>query len=117
MASASAFAESTRTTRYSMLLPEVFLEFLQGSDSPGLQGGQAALDSLQSLHLVDVVQQPLVGSGILDNHFCLAVDCEDHWVASLAHPFQELAAVPFEIAQGLDVLADVERATLNLHLI
>jgi hypothetical protein len=35
-----------------MLLPEVFLEFLQGRHSPGLNVGQAPLDTFESLQTV-----------------------------------------------------------------
>jgi hypothetical protein len=37
-----------------MLLPEVFLEFLQRRHSPGVHVGQATLDPFERLSLVDV---------------------------------------------------------------
>jgi len=103
----SGYTRSARTTRYARFLPEVHIEFFEGRHSSGFDVGQASLDSFEGLHLVYVVEQFLVGRGILNDDLRLAVDGEDHGIASFAHLFQELAAVSLEIAQGADAGTDV----------
>jgi hypothetical protein len=60
MASASAFAESARATRYTVFLSELFFKIPHRGYSAGFDVSEAALDSFEGFQLVEVVEKLLV---------------------------------------------------------
>src|ERR1019366_2469574 len=122
MRSTSACAVSASATRYSMLRSKLFFEFPQGRDSPSFHIRQPAPYPFDRLQFIHPVQQFLIGSRILDHQFRLPVDSQDQRMAAASHLLQELARVPLEFAQRMNVITDIEhnsfrtKSALNLML-
>jgi antitoxin MazE len=76
--------------------------------SSGFPIGQAAFAALGCFRLVDLVEKFLVGGGVLNNQLRLAVNGEDNRTAGLAHARDKLAGFALEVAEGMDVLTDID---------
>jgi hypothetical protein len=88
----------------------------KGSYPAGLDVSEASLDAFEGLQLLDPRAEFLVGGGVLNDQLGFAVDCEDEGMAGVSHLGKEFAGFAFEVAQGMDVGADVEHEGL-LHSI
>ena len=91
-----------------MLLTEPFFELGQRSHVASVHIGQAAIDAFEGLEFIDLVEELLVGGGVLHDEFRFSVDREHQRMAGLTHPGKKLTGMALEIAEGMDVLADVE---------
>src|ERR1022692_2007722 len=75
----SAIAESVRMTRYSMSCTELPLKLLQRLPATGFYVRASSTDPRKCLPCVHLLQQPLVGGRILQNHLRLTVHRKDQW--------------------------------------
>src|SRR5690242_11281775 len=98
MSSASDFAESVRATRYPVGFSELFFKSFQGGCASGFHIGQAAFDSSQRLQFVELVEELLVGGGVLGHKLGLSVNGQHNRTAAPAHPLEEVGGVALEVA-------------------
>src|ERR1022692_3686493 len=86
----SAIAESVRMTRYSMSCTELPLKLLQRLPATGFYVRASSTDPRKCLPCVHLLQQPLVGGRILQNHLRLTVHRKDQWNTLLLQLGEEL---------------------------
>jgi hypothetical protein len=91
-----------------MPVPKLFFKLAERSHAPRYDVSYAPLDSLESFEFLDVIEELLVGHGVLDHHLGFPIDGQHHRPPTLAHLFEKVGRVAFEVAEGVDVFADIE---------
>jgi hypothetical protein len=91
-----------------MLLAELFFKLRHRGYPSACDVGEAALDARDAFQFIQVVENLLVGSGILNYNFGLSVDGQNDGMTCIAHLLEEVAGVSLEITERMDVFADVE---------
>ena len=86
----------------------------------GFSGGHVFESSFyagEGFQFIDAISEFLIGGGILHDDGGLSIDGEDERVAAAAHLFYKVAGVALEIAQGMNVGADIQHfaSTSNVH--
>src|ERR1019366_288628 len=104
----SRWARGMILTRYSMRGFEFGEELLRVAplSKPGLV--QALANSLASVGAGRDVEQPLIGSGVLDDGLGFAVDCQHHWPLAFLELLHEIPGAPAKSRERLNVLGDVK---------
>src|SRR5260370_5776212 len=103
-------------TRYAMFLAHL-LEELSGWTSFALAKlFQSLADAFAGVGFGGEVEEALVGGGVLDDGFGLAVDGEDDGAAGLLKALHHFDGVVAEGGEGLDVFSDVDHGASVLEV-
>jgi hypothetical protein len=70
---------------------------------PTLQRSQPFTNCFYRLQTIRQIEQPLIGLGVLDDDFGLAVDRQHQWLPCFLELAEEFVGVPFEIRQRVNI--------------
>src|ERR1035438_2158313 len=108
MPARSRSARGMILTRYSMRGFEFREELLNVAPLPKPGLVQALPDSFASVGAGCDVEQPLIGSGVLDDGLGFALDCQHHGPLAFFELLHEISGAPAKSRERLNVLGDVK---------
>src|SRR5207253_1969521 len=103
----SKFYGPTGTERYSILLADLVLDLFEAQALPLVQVLLRLAEFLDGFDPIHDLQELLIGLGILDHEFRLAVDGEHDRLSGLLQLPEELDRVPLETREPIDVPTDI----------
>jgi len=95
-----------------MVAPERLQSFARRKDTTLFYVFSALANSLECIGMRGKVEQALIGSGILHDCFCFAIDGEDQRFLGLFETLHELGWIAAEGCHRLNILFDVEHDDL-----